>query len=142
MTDAFTKIAVVVPIPNKEATTVATNILHHWIYQFLAPEQIHTDGGKEFVNKLSDELWSLWDIKRTKTTPAQPQCNAQVENFYWRIKQYLSPFSHDNMLNWEKNLSAINFAFNASYQSTIGTTPFKLLNGFKADTPGGQAKVL
>ena len=29
MTDAFTKIAMVVPIPDKEATTVASNILHH-----------------------------------------------------------------------------------------------------------------
>ena len=38
MTDAFTKIAVVVPIPDKEATTVASNILHHWIYRFAAPE--------------------------------------------------------------------------------------------------------
>ena len=33
MTDAFTKIAVVVQIPDKEATTVASNILHHWIYR-------------------------------------------------------------------------------------------------------------
>ena len=32
MTDAFTKIAMVVP-PDKEATTVASNILHHWIYR-------------------------------------------------------------------------------------------------------------
>ena len=29
MTNAFTKIAMVVHIPNKEATTVATNILNH-----------------------------------------------------------------------------------------------------------------
>ena len=46
MTDAFTNIAVVVPILDKEATTVASNILHYWIYRFPAPEQIHTDGGK------------------------------------------------------------------------------------------------
>ena len=72
MTDAFTKIAVAVPIPDKGATTVASNILHHWIYRFAAPEQIHNDGGKEFCNKLSDELWTLWNIKRTKTTPAHP----------------------------------------------------------------------
>ena len=39
LTDAFTKIAVVVPIPDKEATTVAPNILNHWIYRFSAPQQ-------------------------------------------------------------------------------------------------------
>ena len=62
MTITFTKIAVVVPIPDKVATIAATNILHHWIYRFSAPEQIHTDGGKEFVIKLSDECWALMGI--------------------------------------------------------------------------------
>ena len=59
MTKAFTKIAMVVHIPNKEAATVATNILHHWLYRFSAQEQIHTDGGKELVIKLSDQLWAF-----------------------------------------------------------------------------------
>lgn len=45
MTNAFTKMAVVVPKPDKGATTVATNILHHWIYRFSAPEEIHTQKG-------------------------------------------------------------------------------------------------
>ena len=142
MTDAFTKIAVVVPIPDKEATTVASNILHHWIYRFAAPEQIHTDGGKEFCNKLSDELWALWNIKRTKTTPAHPQCNAQVENFNKRIKEYLAPYIYDDSLDWEKFLPAMNFAYNTSYHSTIGTTPFQLLYGYPADTPGTQNKTM
>ena len=141
LTDAFTKIAVVIPIPDKEATTVATNILHHWIYRFSAPQQIHMDGGKEFVNKLSDELWKLWDIQHTKTTPAHPQCNAQVENFNKRIKEYLALFVYDNSLDWEIFLPAMNFAYNTSYHSTIGTTPFQLLYGYPADTPGFQNKI-
>ena len=47
-----TKIANVVPIPDKEDITLAMSILNHWIFQFSAPQQIYTDGGKEFVNKL------------------------------------------------------------------------------------------
>ena len=112
------------PKPDKEATTVASNILHHWIYRFAVPEQIHTDGGKGFCNKLFDELWTLWNIKRTTTTPAHPQCNAHVENFNKRIKEYLTPYIHNDSLDWENFLPAMNFAYNTSYHSTIGTTPF------------------
>ena len=49
ITDAFTKYAVVTAIANKEAEMVADA-------KFGIPAQIHTDGGKEFVNKLSAEL--------------------------------------------------------------------------------------
>ena len=65
ITDTFTKYAEVVAIPNKKATTVAQSIMDNWICNFGSPVQIHSDGGKEFVNKLSAELFKLLDIKHT-----------------------------------------------------------------------------
>ena len=99
MKEGFSKIAVVVPIPDKEASTVGQMILDHWIYQFAPPAQIHSDGGKEFINKLSAEILAILDIKHTKTTPAHPQCNARVKNFNQRINEYLSPYLHDHTLD-------------------------------------------
>jgi hypothetical protein len=52
ITDAFTKYAVVTAIANKEAETVADAIFKDWFAKFGIPAQIHTDRGKEFVNKL------------------------------------------------------------------------------------------
>ena len=46
MTDAFTKYAEVVAIPDKEAPTVATKFFNKWICRYGVPSQIHTDGGK------------------------------------------------------------------------------------------------
>jgi Integrase core domain len=57
ITDAFTKYAVVTAIANKEAEMVADAIYRDWFTKFGIPAQIHTDGGKEFVNKLSAELF-------------------------------------------------------------------------------------
>jgi hypothetical protein len=66
-------------VENKEAETVAKAIFSEWFCKFGIPAQIHTDGGKEFVNKLSNELFTLLNVSHTKTTLAHPQCNAQVE---------------------------------------------------------------
>jgi hypothetical protein len=75
ITDAFTKYAVVTAIANKEAETVADTIFKNWFAKFGILMQIHTDGGKDFVNKLSADLFQLLNICRTKTSPAHPQCN-------------------------------------------------------------------
>ncbi len=65
------KYALVTAMENKEAKTVAKE----WFWKFDIPGQIHTNGGKEFVNKLSKELFTLLIVLR------HPQFNAQVEVF-------------------------------------------------------------
>ncbi len=90
ITDAFTKYVVVISIPNKDAQTVAKAIFEQWFCKFGIPAQIHTDRGKEFVNKLMAELCELLNVHLTKTTPYHPQCNAQVEVFNKMVKKYLA----------------------------------------------------
>jgi len=53
ITDAFTKNAVVMVIANKDAETVADTIYEDWFSKFDILAQIHTNGGKKFMNKLS-----------------------------------------------------------------------------------------
>jgi hypothetical protein len=135
ITDAFTKYALVTAVENKEAETVAKAIFNEWFCKFGIPAQIHTDGGKEFVNKLSNELFQLLNVQHTKTTPAHPQCNAQVEVFNKTVKKYLASFVDDTTLDWENFLPALLLSYNTSYHSTIATTPFELLFGKKPHLP-------
>ena len=74
--------------------------------------------------------------------PAHPQCNAQVENFNKPIKEYLAPYIHDDSLDWEKFSPAMNYAYNTSFHSAIGTAPFQLLYRYPAGTPCCQNKTL
>jgi hypothetical protein len=53
---------VVTSIQNKNAETVANAIFKEWFCKFGIPAQIHTDGGKEFVNKLSAEMMELMNV--------------------------------------------------------------------------------
>ncbi len=135
ITDAFTKYAVVTSIQNKNAETVADAIFKEWFCKFGIPAQIHTDRGKEFVNKLSVEMMELMNVVHTKASPAHPQCNSQVEVFNKTVKKYLASFVDDTALNWETFLPALVLSYNTSYHSTIATTPFELLFREKARLP-------
>ncbi len=76
-------------IANEDAEMVADAIYKEWFSKFGIPAQIHTDGSKEFVNKLSAKLFQLLNISNTKALLAHPQCNAQVEVFNKTIKKFL-----------------------------------------------------
>jgi transposase InsO family protein len=92
---------------HKDAETVADAIYRDCFSKFGIPAQIHTDRGKKFVNKLSEELFQLLNVRHTKTSLAHPQCNAQVEVFNKTVKKFLQSFMDDTTLNWETFLLAL-----------------------------------
>ena len=60
--DGFTRFASAYPICNKEAGTVARVLIREHFSVFGLPNQIHSDNGAEFVNKLWVELFSELNI--------------------------------------------------------------------------------
>jgi hypothetical protein len=96
ITDAFTKYAVVTAIANKDAEMVADAIYRDWFAKFGIPAQVHTPTA-------------------AKTSPAHPQCKAQVEVFNKRVKMFLQSFVDDTTLNWETYLPALAISYNTSY---------------------------
>jgi hypothetical protein len=135
ITDTFTKYVLITAVENKEGETVAKAILNKWFCKFGIPAQIHTDGRKEFVNKLSNVLFTLLNVQHTKRTLAHPQCNAQVEVFNKTVKKYLASFADDTTLDWENFLLALMLSYNTCYHSTIAMTPFELLFGKRPRLP-------
>jgi hypothetical protein len=135
ITDAFTKYVAVTAIQNKNAETVADMIFKKWFCKFGIPAQIHTDRGKEFVNKLAAEMMELLNGAHTRTSPAHPQYNSQGEVFNKTVKKFLASFVDSTALNWETFLPALSLSYNTSYHSTNATTPFELLFGEKAQLP-------
>ncbi len=86
ITDAFTKYAVVMAIPNKNAETVADAIFKEWF------------PNSEFRPRFT--LMEILNVVHTKTSPAHPQCNSQVKVFNKMVKKYLALFVDDTALNW------------------------------------------
>ncbi len=103
---------------------VADAIYRDWFAKFGILAQIHMESGKEFVNKLSEELFQLLNISYTKTSPAHSHCKAQVEKYNRTVKKFLQSFVDDTSLKWETFLPALALSYNTSYHSTTATTPF------------------
>jgi len=59
-------------IQNKNAETVADAIFKKWFCQFGIPAQIHTDGGKEFVNKLATEMMEFLNVAPHQDVTSAP----------------------------------------------------------------------
>ena len=135
MTDAFSKYAEVVAVPNKEAQTVSLAIFNRWICRFGCPLEIVSDGGKEFVNKVSAEIYKLLGIKHSTTTAYHPQCNAQVERFNQTVAKYLASFTDSTTLDWELYLAPLAFSYNTSLHRVTKATPFSLTFGQEARIP-------
>ncbi len=118
---------------------MAKAIFEQWFCKFGIPAQIHTDSGKEFVNKLKAELCELLNVQHSKMTPYHPQCNAQVEVFNKTVQKYLASYVDETTLNWDEFLLPLMLVFNTSYHSTIATTPFELLFGIRPRLPSPPA---
>ena len=110
----------------KEASTVAEALYEKWFCRYGVPLELITDKGKEFCNRLSDELMELMGTKHRTTTPYHPQCNSQAEVFNKKIAGYLSSFVDDSMLDWELFLAPLMFSYNTSFHRSVLNTPYFL----------------
>ena len=82
--NGFTRFASAYPICNKEAGTVARVLIREHFSVFGLPNQIHSDNGAEFLNKLWAELFSELKILHTRTPPYNPSSNI-VERWHRTI---------------------------------------------------------
>ena len=69
ITDAFTKYTELVPLLNKEASTVARAFFERWICRFGVPTVIISDRGKEYLNVVMQYLTKWLGVTHDKTSP-------------------------------------------------------------------------
>ena len=135
VTDAFSKYVELVALTNKEALTVTSAIFNKWICRFGLPLEIVTDQGREFNNKLSEELYSLLRLHHQTTSARHPQCNSQAEVCNKTIAKYLNSFVDQTTLDWEQYLAPLMFSYNTSFHRSIKNTPYLLTFGMEPRLP-------
>jgi hypothetical protein len=135
MMDALTKYVKLVPLKNKEATTVAKSIFDKWICHLGAPLDLMTDQGKEFCAKVSDDLFKRLGTTHLTTLLHHPHCNSQVEVANKTIAKYLASLCDNSTLDWELYLAPLMFSYNTSFHCSIKSLPLFLTFGMEPRLP-------
>ena len=135
MTCAFSKFVRVVPLPNKEAQTVATAILTHWISVFGPMKRLVTDQGREFNCKLLQDLLTGLGIEPRTTSAMAPSVNGEAEIFNKWIASYIKTMTTNPAAEWEGHLAALNLAYNTTVHAAHKFQPAKVMFGRRFSMP-------
>ena len=129
VTCAFSKYVRLIPLPNKEATTVARALLTHWIAVFGPMRRLCHDQGREFNNKLLAELLAGLDIQQRTTSAMAPSVNGEAEIFNKWIAAYLKTMQAGPNEDWEGRLATLCLAYNATVHSSHKQQPAAVMFG-------------
>jgi hypothetical protein len=133
--DYFTKWPEAIAIPNIKAETVAKFIYEQIICRHGVPQEILSDRGTSFINKIVDELCQKYQTKHRLTSAYRPQTNGMVERFNRTIGECIAKLVQDDNKEWDQLLDAVLLAYRTKKHKTTGKTPFYLVYGREATLP-------
>jgi hypothetical protein len=87
------------------------------------------DCDPRFTSRFWDRLHSAMGTKLNFSTAYHPQTDGQSERTIQTLEDMLRLCVLDFKGNWIRYLPLVEFAYNNSFQATIGMTPFKALYG-------------
>ena len=127
-TDHFSKWSIAEPIPDKSAKQVIKFLLRA-VCTYGPMDSIITDQGKEFTNKLVDDLTTELSIDHRISSAYHPQTNGQRERDNRTLKELLIKMTNENGDNWDELLDAALFAYRTSVHASTKHTPFQVMFG-------------
>lgn len=127
MTDYFTRWVEAIPLPNKEAISVAGVIYREIFCRYGAPESILTDQGTEFSNELLSTLCLAYGVKKLLTTVKKSSTNGLTERYNRTIWDMLAKKGKDQQLDWDQHINACLYAYRSSIQTSTGKSPYEVV---------------
>jgi transposase InsO family protein len=131
--DDWSRFIDLIPIPSKDAGTVASRLLDEFVTREL-PGELYSDQGKELCNKVFTELSNLGKYHHDFSKAYNPQDN-QVERFHRILGIMLTINLDRDDVNWVSKLAAIKLAYNYKVHRSIGVTPALAFLGHEVKLP-------
>ena len=134
MEDDWSRFVDLIPIPAKDAGSVASGLLDEFISRFGLPGELYSDQGKKFCNQVSLELSNLGKYHHDFSQVYNPQAN-RVKRFHRSLGALITANLDRNDINWVSILAAIKLAYNSKVHSSTRVTPALAFLGHEIKLP-------
>ena len=121
------------PLPDKTAHSVADAFFNQVVCRM--PIVIHSDQGREFENKIMQELCILCGSHKTRITPYHPESDGMAERLNRTLLMMLAMFAGKNREDWDDLLPAVMMAYRSSVHESTGFSPCRLMFGEECTLP-------
>ena len=88
-----------------------------------------SDQGREFVNRVNEELFQLCGTDHRISSAYHPQSNGLDERLNQTLTRALVKFVNDNQDDWDAHIKSILYAYRTSKNDSTKFTPFELMFG-------------
>ena len=88
-----------------------------------------SDQGREFVNRVNEELFNLCGTDHRISSAYHPQSNGLDERMNQTLTRALVKFVNENQNDWDVHIKSILFAYRTSKNDSTKFTPFELMFG-------------
>ena len=129
--DKTTKLAHFIPTTktiNSNETVML--YLHHVWKHHRTPNEMISDWGPVFVSKFMRRLYELLRIQRAPIIAFHLQSDSQMEHVNQFLEQILQMFTTKRQDDWSDLLPIAEFAYNNSFHSATGFSPFYATYGY------------
>ena len=139
----WSKTAVIVPIPNKNADTTAYALLHNVLARFGAPAEVLTDQGTEWCAEFQQLLTDVFVDHRTNSAN-HPASNGLTERCVQTLKKALRKYCYDHQstAEWDKQCAWLALGYNCSPQESTRLAPYHILFGRAPSIPSSVQEAL
>lgn len=130
--DHLTKMVVLRPLRSKTAEEVAYQLVDIFCDKG-APSILQSDNGREFANKLVQNVLELWpNCRLVHGKPRHSQSQGSVERANRDVEAILACWQKDNnCTKWSEGLRFVQWQKNTRHHSGIGRSPYEAFYGQK-----------
>lgn len=133
--DHLTKFCILRPLKSKKAEEVA-GVLFDIFCIFGCPKILQSDNGREFVNKVVEELVEMWpDCRIVHGRPRYPQSQGSIERANADAANMLRAYMTEKKTrHWAKACLIVQYRKNCALNRTIKRSPYEALFGERPAT--------
>ena len=133
--DRLTKFAHFLPIRLDYSMDCLTGLYVNEIVRLHGiPLSIVSDRDPRFTSRFWKELQLAFGTRLNFSTAFHPQTDGQSERVIQVLEDMLQGYVLDFSGSWDRYIPLMEFAYNNSYQSSVGKAPYKALYGRRCRT--------